>query len=62
MIRIDAVFATLKANKKTALIPFITAGDPSLESTLPTMHALAAAGADVIELGVPFPIRWLMGP
>ena len=65
MSRIDAVFAALqtnKATKKTALIPFITAGDPSLESTLPTMHALAQAGADVIELGVPFSDPMADGP
>ena len=65
MSRIDSVFAVLnanKANKKTALIPFITAGDPSLESTLPTMHALAKAGADVIELGVPFSDPMADGP
>ncbi len=62
MSRIDVVFATLKANKKTALIPFITAGDPSLESTLPTMHALAKVGADVIEIGVPFSDPMADGP
>lgn len=62
MNRIDATFAALKAAKKSALIPFITAGDPSLDSTLPTMHALAAAGADVIELGVPFSDPMADGP
>ena len=62
MSRIDRVFAALKAGKRTALIPFITAGDPSLESTLPTMHALAKAGADVIELGVPFSDPMADGP
>jgi tryptophan synthase alpha chain len=62
MNRINTTFATLKANKKTALIPFITAGDPSLDSTLPTMHALAKAGADVIELGVPFSDPMADGP
>ena len=57
--RIDATFAALKANgQQKALIPFITAGDPSLDSTLPTMHALAMAGADVIELGCRSPTRW----
>jgi tryptophan synthase alpha chain len=60
--RIDSTFARLKADKKTALIPFITAGDPSVESTLPTMHALAKVGADVIELGVPFSDPMAEGP
>jgi tryptophan synthase alpha chain len=62
MNRINTTFANLKANKRTALIPFITAGDPSLDSTLPTMHALAKAGADVIELGVPFSDPMADGP
>ena len=62
MNRINTTFTRLKANKKTALIPFITAGDPSLESTLPTMHALAKAGADVIEIGVPFSDPMADGP
>jgi tryptophan synthase alpha chain len=62
MNRINTTFSALKANSKTALIPFITAGDPSLESTLPTMHALAKAGADVIELGVPFSDPMADGP
>lgn len=60
--RIDQTFAALKANKKTALIPFITAGDPALDATLPAMHALAKAGADVIELGVPFSDPMADGP
>ena len=62
MNRINTTFAALKANKKTALIPFITAGDPALDATLPTMHALALAGADVIELGVPFTDPMADGP
>lgn len=62
MNRINAVFAALHSKKRAALIPFITAGDPSIESTLPTMHALAAAGADVIELGVPFSDPMADGP
>ncbi|MBL8312038.1 MAG: tryptophan synthase subunit alpha [Burkholderiales bacterium] len=62
MNRIDSTFAALKTAKKTALIPFITAGDPALDSTLPTMHALAQAGADVIELGVPFSDPMADGP
>ena len=62
MNRINTTFAALKANKKTALIPFITAGDPALDATLPTMHALALVGADVIELGVPFTDPMADGP
>ncbi len=60
--RIDAVFAQLAAEKRKALIPFITAGDPSIAVTLPLMHALVKAGVDIIELGVPFSDPMADGP
>jgi tryptophan synthase alpha chain len=52
--RIAARFEGLKARGRAALIPFVTAGDPGREATVPLMHAMVAAGADLIELGVPF--------
>jgi tryptophan synthase alpha chain len=52
--RIEKKFAQLKAAGGKAFIPYITAGDPSLETTLELVLALEKAGADVIELGVPF--------
>lgn len=54
MNRIDARFAALRAEGRKGLIPFMTAGDPLPEATVAVMHALVAAGADLIELGVPY--------
>jgi tryptophan synthase alpha chain len=62
MSRIAATFSRLKAQGKKALIPFITAGDPDPQLTVPLMHALAKAGCDVIELGVPFSDPMADGP
>lgn len=54
MSRIQGLFGRLRAERRTALIPFVTAGDPALDVTVPLMHRMAASGADLIELGVPF--------
>lgn len=62
MSRIQTVFEKLKQAKRKALIPFITAGDPSQQLTVPLMHGLVGAGADVIELGVPFSDPMADGP
>jgi len=62
MSRIQSVFAELKAQGKKALIPYITAGDPNPDQTVPLMHALVASGADMIELGVPFSDPMADGP
>lgn len=52
--RIDSTFAQLKENHTSAFVAYVCAGDPNVEKTLAIMQSLAKAGADVIELGVPF--------
>ena len=54
MSRIQPVFAALKAQNRTALIPYVMAGFPFADVTPDLMHGMVEAGADVIELGIPF--------
>ena len=62
MSRIQATLAALKAKGRTALIPYVTAGDPYADATPEIMQALADGGADIIELGVPFSDPMADGP
>jgi tryptophan synthase alpha chain len=62
MSRIATTFNALKQRGRKALIPFVTAGDPDPSITVPLMHAMVAAGADIIELGVPFSDPMADGP
>jgi tryptophan synthase alpha chain len=62
MSRIQTAFARLAGEGRKALIPFITAGDPDVALTVPLMQALVDAGADIIELGVPFSDPMADGP
>ncbi len=62
MSRISTCFEQLKQQGKGALVPFVTAGDPSPGVTVPLMHAMVEAGANIIELGVPFSDPMADGP
>jgi tryptophan synthase alpha chain len=62
MSRIQKTFAELKQRHEAALIPFVTAGDPDLPTTLEIMRALESGGADCIELGIPFSDPTADGP
>lgn len=62
MNRIDETFVSLKQQHKTALIPYLTVGDPDVKSTLDIIHELELAGADIIELGVPYSDPLADGP
>ncbi len=54
MGRIDRIFADLRSSNRKALMPFVVAGDPSLETLVPTLKSLQSAGASVVEIGIPF--------
>jgi tryptophan synthase alpha chain len=60
--RIEKTFAALKNNQRKALIPFITAGDPQPSVTVNLMHDMVKAGANILELGVPFSDPMAEGP
>ena len=62
MSRIGGTFEALRARGRKALIPYVVAGDPYADATVDIMLAMAAAGADVIELGVPFSDPMADGP
>lgn len=62
MSRIQSCFQTLSAQNRKALIPYVTAGDPNPAMTLPLMHAMVEAGANIIELGIPFSDPMADGP
>lgn len=62
MNRLDTCFQQLKQQNKKALVTYIVCGDPNEETTLDTMHAMVAAGANVIEVGVPFSDPMAEGP
>jgi tryptophan synthase alpha chain len=60
--RLETTFAALASQKRKALIPYVTAGDPTSTITVPLMHAMVKSGADVIELGMPFSDPMADGP
>lgn len=59
---ISSIFAARREDGRAALIPYVTAGHPSADSTVRVLHAIAEAGADIIELGVPFSDPLADGP
>ncbi len=62
MNRIDHVFAALRTERRAAFIPFLTAGDPDMDTTRELMRVAADSGADLLELGVPFSDPTADGP
>jgi tryptophan synthase alpha chain len=62
MSRIGSVFGRLKEEGRQALVTYLVAGDPQPDATVPAMHAMVEAGADIIELGIPFSDPEAEGP
>lgn len=62
MPRIEKCFESLLSKGRKGLVPFVTAGDPVMDITVPLMHAMVDAGADMIELGIPFSDPMADGP
>ncbi|WP_028387647.1 tryptophan synthase subunit alpha [Legionella fairfieldensis] len=62
MNRIDKMLERLRASNKKMLSPYLTAGDPHPDMTVPLMHELVAAGADTLEIGIPFSDPMVEGP
>ncbi|NRB41723.1 MAG: tryptophan synthase subunit alpha [Pseudomonadales bacterium] len=62
MSRIAACMEQLKAQGKKALVPYFVSGDPSIDITVPLMHAMVESGADILEIGVPFSDPAAEGP
>ena len=62
MTRIDQTFAKLKAEGRGGLVTFITAGDPDYDTSLSLLKGLPGAGADIVELGMPFSDPMADGP
>ncbi|AFZ82583.1 tryptophan synthase subunit alpha [Candidatus Kinetoplastidibacterium crithidiae] len=61
--RIESFFSSMVSNgRKSALVTYVTAGDPSINSTVPLMHSLAKSGADILEIGIPFSDPMADGP
>ena len=62
MSRLSGVFQALRADNRCALIPYVVAGDPSVSGTVSLLHQLVEAGADILEIGVPFSDPMAEGP
>ena len=62
MTRLSEMFARARAEKRLALMPFMTAGYPDLDTSFELMRAMVEAGADAIEVGIPFSDPLAEGP